>query len=147
MSDDLAAKAATLVKSVRQPEVPVLQLRGEDPTAQELALTGGDRQQVPWGVELGVADVQELAPGQGPGEELEVVQVAGHLGRVPVEREVADRHPAVPGHVEPELDLLDVLAAALGPPGGGPAGALSSSGISETRASVVNIRAEIDAAF
>ena len=84
-----------------------------------MPLAGGDRQEVLGGVEFGVADVQEFAPGQGPGEELEVVQVAGHLGRVPVERQVADRHPAVPGDVEPQLDLLDVLAAALGPPVGG----------------------------
>ena len=71
------------------------------------------------GVELGVADVQQLALGQGAGEELEVVQVAGDLAGVAVQRQVADRHAAVAGDVEPELDLLDVLAAALGPPVGG----------------------------
>src|SRR5262249_60176010 len=87
--------------------------------AEELPLPGGDRQQVLRGVELGVGDVQELAPGQGAGQQLEVLQVRVDLASVPVPRQGADRHAAVAGDVEPALDLLDVLAAALGAAVGG----------------------------
>ena len=107
------------MQAILQLQVAFLKLGGEGTPAEELPLAGGDRQQVVGGVELGVGDVEQLALGQGTAQELEVLQVAVDLPGVAVERQVADRHAAVAGDVEAVLDLLDVLAAALGPPIGG----------------------------
>ena len=50
--------------------------------------------------------------------------MAGDLGRVAVQRQVADRDAAVAGDVQAELDLLDVTTAALGAAVGRPRGGL-----------------------
>src|SRR5512135_2072258 len=102
-----------LVQLVPQLQVAVLELGGEGTATEELPLAGGDRQEVGRSVELGVGDVEQLALGQSAAQELEVLQVGVDLPGVAIERQVPDRHAAVAGDVEAELDLLDVLAAAL----------------------------------
>src|SRR5690348_8517960 len=79
-----------------------MELSREDAAAEEPALAGCDRQEVPGGVELGVADGEKLAPGQGACSELEILQVAGHLAGVVAQQQVADRHATIAADGEVE---------------------------------------------
>jgi hypothetical protein len=107
------------VHPVPQPEVTVLELGREGPAAEERPLAGGDGQGILRGVALGIGDVQQLALGQGAGQQLEVLPKGVDLPGVAVPRQMTDRHGPVAGNVEPALDRLDVLASTRGAPVGG----------------------------
>lgn len=92
----------------------LLQLRRKSTAAQEAAIVSCHSQQVLRRVQLGVGDVQQLLLGQHRPQPPQVVQMRRRFRRVAVQRQVSDRHAAVPGHVHTHLNLLDVLASALG---------------------------------
>jgi hypothetical protein len=81
--------------------VSLLQLREQGAAAEELALAGGDRQQVLRRVGLGVAEGEQLPLGESAGQQLEVVPVAGDLAGVAVQGPVADGPTAITDDVEP----------------------------------------------
>src|SRR5262249_51449644 len=107
------------MQAVAHLKVPPLELRREDPAAEELPPASGDREQVLRGIELGVGDVEQSPVGQDLAQPLEVLEVRVDPRGVAVQGEMADRHAAITGDVQAELDLLDVLTAALGAAVGG----------------------------
>ena len=91
---------------------------GRDPgggqRCDEADLPGGHRRHVGPGDQLGIADQQELP---GPGDRLQRrhrPDDLGYLRRPAVIGVVEHRDPAVPGHRQPGLDLLQIRAPVLG---------------------------------